>query len=128
MSSPAKARIASTVSHSDSVMNSVVPSLSRRSSQAPRFPAVRPYSVNPVSRMYWPYASASPVWTAPLQMRAIMCANPPVGGGGGSDDGAGAAAAVCGYDDGARRNSSQAEYGRTPPRLMSHAHPLRHDP
>ena len=51
MSSPAKALMASTESHIDSVMNSVRSPSSRRSIQAPRLPAVWPYSAKPVSRM-----------------------------------------------------------------------------
>src|SRR5215210_5158486 len=71
MSSPANARIASSDSHSERVMNSVRSPSSRRSIQAPRLPGVCPYSAKPVSRMYCAYSSASARRTAPLQLCAI---------------------------------------------------------
>src|SRR4029453_13301407 len=65
MSSPAKARMASTESHSDKVMNSVWSLPSCRSSHAPRLPGVWPYSAKPVALMYSAYSSASARWTVP---------------------------------------------------------------
>src|SRR5919106_1739042 len=50
MSSPANARIASTDSHMESVMNSVCSPSSRRSIQAPRLPAVRRHNLGVVLR------------------------------------------------------------------------------
>src|SRR4029453_11293384 len=72
MSSPAKARMASTESHSDKVMNSVWLLPSCRSSHAPRLPGVWPYSAKPVALMYSAYSSASAPGREPPR-RARSC-------------------------------------------------------